>query len=37
MRVENMLYLLEGGLDRVEALLRQEAEYRMTKTEGAQA
>lgn len=37
MRVENMLYLLEGGLDRVEALLRQEAQYRMTKTEGAQA
>lgn len=26
---ENMLYLLEGGLDRVSALLEQEAQYRL--------
>lgn len=37
MRVENMLYLLEGGLDRIGALLQQESKYRMAKKARAQA
>ncbi|MFN1148229.1 hypothetical protein [Serratia liquefaciens] len=31
LRAENVLYLLEGGLDRIGSLLEQEAKYRMSR------